>query len=168
MTELAKFVRSIRAQLGLKQGEVAKKSGISQPVLSRIESGKIKNPRVETMSRLSLALDIPVQELSRKIEKAQLAPGILNDYFYAVWLENQFDGKTVLLQFAIKPKSLTKVVQWFSYHEGFWINVAHNVSALRITVRVPPSFHDRSTLDWLVNHQIKNDLGDALLKQGTM
>lgn len=51
-----------RIKKGLTQGELCKLSGIGRTTLSKLEQGKIK-PKMDTMEKLSTALEIPVIEL---------------------------------------------------------------------------------------------------------
>lgn len=44
-------VRYSRLRAGLTQAELARRAGISQPALARIEAGRVK-PRIDTMARL--------------------------------------------------------------------------------------------------------------------
>jgi transcriptional regulator with XRE-family HTH domain len=48
------------------QTELAKRAGIKQGVLSYIESGKTKNPRIDTMQAIAAALGVPVERLMKK------------------------------------------------------------------------------------------------------
>lgn len=48
---------------GYKQGEFAKKIGISPQTLNKIENGDTKNPSIETMKKISEILDISVEKL---------------------------------------------------------------------------------------------------------
>lgn len=48
---------------------VAKEGGITQTALGEIISGKNSNPTVETLSKISKGLGIPVHELIKKAEE---------------------------------------------------------------------------------------------------
>lgn len=50
-------IRTLRAALGLGQGELAKKVGISQPALSQIESGATKVLKGPTLLAIAKALE---------------------------------------------------------------------------------------------------------------
>jgi transcriptional regulator with XRE-family HTH domain len=54
--ELIEFIRKRREELGLTQAELAKRAGIGQPYISKIESGAIRSPSHATIQALSLAL----------------------------------------------------------------------------------------------------------------
>lgn len=53
----------VREAKGLKQVELARRAGISESLLSRIENGQVKRPSFETVRRLADALDTPCEEL---------------------------------------------------------------------------------------------------------
>jgi Zn-dependent peptidase ImmA (M78 family)/DNA-binding XRE family transcriptional regulator len=60
--QIAKNARRLRHDRELTQKQVAKKSGISVPTYSKIESGKA-SPRVDTLYKVASALDVSIQEL---------------------------------------------------------------------------------------------------------
>lgn len=61
-----KLIKELRQKLGMTQTELARKAGIKQGVLSYIESGKTKNPRIDTMQAIAAALGVPVERLMKK------------------------------------------------------------------------------------------------------
>lgn len=60
------MIRELREKKGWSQSELARRSGVKQGVLSYIESGKTKNPRVDTLSAIALALGVTVEKLVKK------------------------------------------------------------------------------------------------------
>ena len=56
-------LRATRERIGLSQYELAKHSGVPQAVISDIESGKTKAPRIDTLQRLAAALHCTVDDL---------------------------------------------------------------------------------------------------------
>lgn len=52
-----------RIKKGLKQREVAEQIGVTRDYIASLESGRIKNPSIENMKKLSEVLDVPVTEL---------------------------------------------------------------------------------------------------------
>jgi len=64
------FIRRRRLEKKLSQAELAKKAAIPQSVIAEIETGKSKNPTVETAVRLAKALDCAVEDLIIPEEKA--------------------------------------------------------------------------------------------------
>ena len=57
------MIRELREKLGWSQNELARRSGVKQGVLSDIESGKTRHPRIDTMISISKALGVPVEAL---------------------------------------------------------------------------------------------------------
>jgi transcriptional regulator with XRE-family HTH domain len=56
-------VRAARIAAGLSQGQVAERSGVAQPAISRIERGETREPGVLIMAGIARALDVTVDEL---------------------------------------------------------------------------------------------------------
>lgn len=52
-----------RIRKGLKQREIAEQIGVTRDYIASLESGKIKNPSIDNMKKLSKALGVPVTEL---------------------------------------------------------------------------------------------------------
>ena len=50
-------IASLRKRRGLTQAALAKRSGVSQPMIAQIESGKLKNLTLKTLARTARALD---------------------------------------------------------------------------------------------------------------
>ena len=65
MTEprLGAVVRRLRVRQDLTQEALARRAGVTQGDLSKIESGERPNPSVATLKRLARALGVPVWEL---------------------------------------------------------------------------------------------------------
>ena len=55
-----------RMKRGLSQNQLAKLAGIPQSVLSDIECGKTKAPRIDTLQAIAAALGVTVDELIGK------------------------------------------------------------------------------------------------------
>ena len=60
------MIRELRLKKGLTQDALAKRAGIPQGVLSYIESGKTKHPRIDTLSAIAAALGVSVDKLIKK------------------------------------------------------------------------------------------------------
>jgi len=58
---LEQYVLKARRMLGLSQTELAKKAGIAQPHLSRLEAGQARNITLRTLFRTAAALGNRVQ-----------------------------------------------------------------------------------------------------------
>lgn len=56
LLEIGLRVRALRESAGLTQAALAKKMGVSQQVISRIESGNAENPTYGTLERIALAM----------------------------------------------------------------------------------------------------------------
>ena len=54
--EIEQDLVALREQRGLSQRELAKRLGVSQPAIAKIESGKIKNIEIKTLVRYVAAL----------------------------------------------------------------------------------------------------------------
>ena len=52
-----------RRERDLTQAELAKLSGVTQPIISEIERGIIKDPRLSTLNRLAAAFECKVDDL---------------------------------------------------------------------------------------------------------
>lgn len=56
-------VKKLREKLGLSQEKLARLADVSNNTVINIESGKQKNPTVETISKIAKALNVPIEEL---------------------------------------------------------------------------------------------------------
>ncbi|RLE70234.1 MAG: transcriptional regulator, partial [Thermoprotei archaeon] len=69
-----KYLRELRKAAGLSQAELARRAGVSQSLIARIESGDV-NPRVSTLQRILKALEEYVEE-ELKAEDIMTSPVI--------------------------------------------------------------------------------------------
>lgn len=60
------MIRELRQKRGWTQTELSRRSGVKQGVLSYIESGKTKHPRIDTLAAIASALGVPVERLMKK------------------------------------------------------------------------------------------------------
>lgn len=60
------MIKELRMKRGLSQNELARRAGIRQGVLSYIESGRTKHPRIDTLAAIAAALDVPIERLMQK------------------------------------------------------------------------------------------------------
>lgn len=58
-------VKRFRDDLGLTQKHLAEQVGVSQPAIAQIEAGRIKNPGIDVLVALALALGKSVDDLVR-------------------------------------------------------------------------------------------------------
>jgi len=63
-----KNLPKLRKEKGLTQEGLARKANISYHTLIKLESGGIKNPKIETVIKLAKSLDISIDKLLRKEE----------------------------------------------------------------------------------------------------
>lgn len=60
------MIRELRKKQGISQSELARRAGIRQGVLSYIESGRTKHPRIDTLSAIARALGVSVDKLMKR------------------------------------------------------------------------------------------------------
>ena len=63
---LAQNIKKLRKQRKLSQEELAKKAGVTYSTLIKLESGVNKNPTIKTIQQIAAALEISLDELTRK------------------------------------------------------------------------------------------------------
>jgi len=56
-------IKKIRAKLGLTQDDLAKKADIKYTTLTKIESGVVNKPSVQTMAKIAKALGVSIENL---------------------------------------------------------------------------------------------------------
>ena len=60
---ISKNLKNIRLKRGLTQRQLGKSSNIGERTIRYIEGGTIKNPKLNTLQRLSNTLDVTIEEL---------------------------------------------------------------------------------------------------------
>lgn len=60
---LAQNLKIFRRQFNLSQEELARKAGITYSTMIKIESGLNKNPTLQTLIKLSKALNLTIDEI---------------------------------------------------------------------------------------------------------
>lgn len=68
---LGQRFKTLREQRQLSQVELARMAKLTQPALSRIEVGGVKQPRLAVLERLAKALEVPVGYLLGETTEAQ-------------------------------------------------------------------------------------------------
>jgi transcriptional regulator with XRE-family HTH domain len=63
---LAQNIKKLRNQRKLSQEELAKKAGVTYSTLIKLESGVNKNPTIKTIQQIAAALEVSLDELTRK------------------------------------------------------------------------------------------------------
>jgi transcriptional regulator with XRE-family HTH domain len=75
---LATTLNRLRQQAGLSLRQLQERSGIDRSLISRIETGDVKKPNPETLSRLAPALGVPPSHLftatGYKVTEAETLP----------------------------------------------------------------------------------------------
>jgi transcriptional regulator with XRE-family HTH domain len=61
--KLGKKIRSLNTKLELSQDEFARKADVPYTILTKIETGVIKNPSVFVMAKIAKALNIGLDDL---------------------------------------------------------------------------------------------------------
>ncbi|HEX5527695.1 MAG TPA: helix-turn-helix transcriptional regulator [Solirubrobacterales bacterium] len=67
LAALGRVVSQVRKEAGLTQEELARRAGLEEADVGRIESGQ-RNPTWGTVRKISYALDLPLPELIRRVE----------------------------------------------------------------------------------------------------
>lgn len=57
------MLREARKERGMSQAELARRAGVPQGVISYIECGRTKHPRIDTLQAIAAALQCTVDEL---------------------------------------------------------------------------------------------------------
>jgi transcriptional regulator with XRE-family HTH domain len=63
---LAQNIKKLRKQRKLSQEELAKKAGVTYSTLIKLESGVNQNPTIKTIQQIAAALEVTLDELTRK------------------------------------------------------------------------------------------------------
>jgi transcriptional regulator with XRE-family HTH domain len=63
--EVARLLRDERVRQGISMDRLARKSGLSQPMISYVERG-MRNPTLDTLLRIAIALDVDLPKLIKR------------------------------------------------------------------------------------------------------
>ena len=91
--EFGQYLKELRKSKKIGVNQLALKSGVSASQISRIESGKRKEPKIETIEKLSLALDVSMDEMLTVLNK-----GISLKSSDPYWELNNREKKDIALQ----------------------------------------------------------------------
>jgi len=65
MSNLSKNLRKLREAKQLSQEKLARLAGVSNNTIIKIEAGKNKNPTLETLRKITRALEISIDDLTK-------------------------------------------------------------------------------------------------------
>lgn len=65
ISPIGKNIKKLRKQKGLSQDRLSKLADISYNTVIKLESGGITNPSIDTLQKLTKALDVSVDDLLR-------------------------------------------------------------------------------------------------------
>jgi len=60
---ISENIKKMRAKLGLTQDDLAKKADIKYTTLTKVESGVVNKPSVQTMAKVAKALGVNIEDL---------------------------------------------------------------------------------------------------------
>lgn len=60
---ISENIKKARAKLGLTQDDLAKKADIKYTTLTKVESGVVNKPSVQTMAKIAKALGVSIEDL---------------------------------------------------------------------------------------------------------
>jgi len=63
MATIGENIKKARAKLGLTQDDLAKKADIKYTTLTKVESGVVNKPSVQTMAEIAKALGVNIEDL---------------------------------------------------------------------------------------------------------
>jgi len=65
LSTLAKNIRKLRGKKNISQDKLSKLAGIAHNTIIKIETGLIKNPKIETVQNIADALGVSLDELTK-------------------------------------------------------------------------------------------------------
>ncbi|KKU09545.1 MAG: Transcriptional regulator, Cro/CI family [Parcubacteria group bacterium GW2011_GWA2_46_7] len=65
LSTLAKNIRKLRGEKNISQDKLSKLAGIAHNTIIKIETGLIKNPKIETVQNIADAFGISLDELTK-------------------------------------------------------------------------------------------------------
>ena len=63
MNSIGANIKLIRTKLGLTQDDLVKKADVKHTTLTKIESGVVKKPGVQTIAKIAKALEVQIEDL---------------------------------------------------------------------------------------------------------
>lgn len=83
-TTIGELIRHKRKDKGLKLSELARMTGVSKGIISRIETGEIKNPRMKSIKPIADVLGMPYEEFIEYYIQLEHRNAILKDLLMEV------------------------------------------------------------------------------------
>ncbi|MGG1263884.1 helix-turn-helix domain-containing protein [Brevibacillus laterosporus] len=83
-TTIGELIRKKREEKGLGLSEVARMSGVTKGILSRIETGEIKSPRMRSIKPIADVLEMPYEEIIECYIELEHRDIILNDFLIEI------------------------------------------------------------------------------------
>lgn len=65
-SSIGKNIKKFRLQIGISQDSLSKRAGLAFHTIAKIESGYTTSPKIETLQRISKALDVSLDELLKQ------------------------------------------------------------------------------------------------------
>ena len=63
---VAENIKRYRRERGLSQEDLARAAGVTYSALTKIEAGYVQDPRVKTLQRIAIALEVTVDDLLKE------------------------------------------------------------------------------------------------------
>lgn len=63
LTSIARNIKKYREQLGISQDKLSKLAGVTLHTLTKIEIGATSDPRIETLKKIAVGLNVGVDDL---------------------------------------------------------------------------------------------------------
>ena len=60
-------IKKARAKLGLTQNDLAKKADVKYTTLTKVESGVVNKPSVQTMAKIAKVLGVAIEDLLKNL-----------------------------------------------------------------------------------------------------
>ena len=125
-------IRSARAARGMTQHQLAVATGMTVTAISGLENGRRPTPRLDTIQRLSKALDINLIEIGPKDK-----PEITTEYIKKSLSSFLKSPMAKSLRLSAKERSELAELKWFNPHEkpthmdwADWIRLRRRVRAI--------------------------------------
>lgn len=61
-----KLIRELRLSVGMSQNKLAELAGVRQSVISYIENGRTKHPRIDTLAAIAAVFGVTIEDLMKK------------------------------------------------------------------------------------------------------